>query len=412
MHNIGFLNLIHCLLKEAVMVRNLWALLCFLTYDSVLTMESKTDKKELWKLANAHFISLYTSTMGDMEYFQDNLLAWMPDHTLPGKHLLNLQFNIVDLLLSAFLDVEIDKKRQKPQARFLKNTFLKGCSNEEILFLHFGNMVLRKAEEVVAEIKNRVNALWLPPSRLPSGCSPSGQLTALRERFWMMEALKRARASQASFLYRNRDEEGTAAEKLRMRHENLEREVDPAWYPEWWLTFVLCGKPAMSRGRLSLNGCIGPDRDDKGMFATVEQGKQHSPLKQLHAKGSRATRKALSSMGIAIGHAGGDEPLLKRARTKGAVGLTDLTEDDSVSLTSSSSRSVVITHRVEMVQRMEDPQSWKSKLEMVEKLRELTKERIERAEDPEIKKALQEKELELMERQSHILEEILGKNEP
>ena len=67
------------------MNRNLWALLCYLAYDSVATMEAKTDKKELWKLVNVHFTTLYTQTLSEKAYFVDNLLSFMPNNTLPGE---------------------------------------------------------------------------------------------------------------------------------------------------------------------------------------------------------------------------------------------------------------------------------------------------------------------------------------
>jgi len=121
---------------------------------------------------------------------------------------------------------------------------MKGLPEAEVLFIYFGKQVMTKAEEVIKVIKNQVNALWIPNHKLPSGNSPSGQLTALRERFWEVEALKRGREAQASFLHRSKDLPGTAEEKLRSRAEKMRTNMDPSWYPEWWLTFILCGKAA------------------------------------------------------------------------------------------------------------------------------------------------------------------------
>ena len=77
-----------CSLQEVSMLRNLWALLCFLTYDSVVTMESKTKQLEVWKLANTHFTTVYTQTIEDKGYFVDNLLSYLPNCSLPGNEVI------------------------------------------------------------------------------------------------------------------------------------------------------------------------------------------------------------------------------------------------------------------------------------------------------------------------------------
>ena len=66
------------------MLRNLWVLLCFLTYDSVITTESKTKQVEVWRLANAHFTTVNSQTIEDKAYFIDNLLSFLPNCSLPG----------------------------------------------------------------------------------------------------------------------------------------------------------------------------------------------------------------------------------------------------------------------------------------------------------------------------------------
>ena len=127
---------------------------------------------------------------------------------------------------AGFLHSEIEKRRQKnPDKRLKKLSFMKGIEESEVLFIYFGKQVMTKAEEVIKVIKNQVNALWIANHKLPSGNSPSGQLTALRERFWEVEAAKRARDAQASFLQRNKDLPGTAEEKLRSRAEKLRTNI-------------------------------------------------------------------------------------------------------------------------------------------------------------------------------------------
>ena len=95
-------------------------------------------------------------------------------------------------------------------------------------------------------------------------------------------------------------------------------------------------------GCLTLNGGIGTDRADLGMFASSAHAE--SPLKKLHSRSSRSVRRALHATGAAIGHSVGDDvPTLKRARSSASGGggpskTMDLTDDDQLSNASSLSR--------------------------------------------------------------------------
>ena len=146
------------------------------------------------------------------------------------------------------------------------------------------------------------------------------------------------------------------------------------------------------------------------MFAS--SAKASSTLKQLHARSSRATRKALNSMGSHIGHAIGieEEPALKRQRVTNNEGCSkalDLTDDDVASTVSSSSRNVYITHTLQYA-KVEDVTDTKGQLQLLNQLREVTKEQLQTEEDEERKLALVAENKELMQMQNALLRKMLN----
>ena len=93
--------------------------------------------------------------------------------------------------------------------------------------------------------------------------------------------LRCAKASQKTNKARRKEAEGTASEKDQRHYRKLITNFDDEWFPKFWLTFVLCGKPCGDEMRRSLASGHALDRpSDRGLVSTVSDSGVSSTMQQ------------------------------------------------------------------------------------------------------------------------------------
>jgi hypothetical protein len=121
----------------------------------------------------------------------------------------------------------------------------------------------------------------------------------------------------------------------------------------------------------------------------------------------------LHATGAAIGHSVGDDvPTLKRARSAASGGggpskTMDLTDDDQLSNASSLSRKHQFHHHITYGKSDED-NGLKKRLDLIEKLRELTKEQMTKTQDPQVLAELEQEDVALISEHRKILKKMLS----
>jgi hypothetical protein len=171
---------------------------------------------------------------------------------------------------------------------------------------------------------------------------------AIRERAWPKEAKKKSKKpGKVNKSQHPNWENMTLHEKREDLFAYWMALPDDDWYPDWWLTFLLCGKPAGSEMRPSLNS---------GHLIKVESSASyHSPEGSATSTStsagfqqylSRRAGRALAQAGIVPGiNDSGSKWVSGGGRSRSSSGPIDLTEErgDAGSRRSSSSSATSLT---------------------------------------------------------------------
>jgi len=110
----------------------------------------------------------------------------------------------------------------------------------------FGSIIKLHFEMCRREINGTANPLWIAPHKLPSGTSVFAYQFFMRMQFWPTRAFDLAEGTARKKFHRDH-----AGEKwLRKNHvEDIAEKAsqtpfEEAWYPDWWLSFLLLGLPS------------------------------------------------------------------------------------------------------------------------------------------------------------------------
>jgi len=168
----------------------------------------------------------------------------------------------------------------------------------------------------------------------------AGLFDAIRTHFWPIEAERRAKNAMKQTNYRAKEgkmSEDQRKELLEMDFADKLANQDPSWYPEWWLVFVLFGKPAGAMCRASIGGSEVLKRNDRGMFAPADGEAVEGALSKFKTYVSRRQKQAMVAAGMVPGIddpcGGGGAQRIKHG-TKRTSSSIDLTDDDSSTGTS------------------------------------------------------------------------------
>jgi hypothetical protein len=128
---------------------------------------------------------------------------------------------------------------------------------------------------------------------------------AIRVRAWENDCVSKGKGSLATFLCRSaKDPEYaglTAAEKLQKRNQKAMADCPPAWFPDFWLTFLLRGLHAGVHECSDILMAGTPlDRSDLGMF-NVPDGATGSPTSRLGLFCSSKQRAQMRELGVQPG---------------------------------------------------------------------------------------------------------------
>jgi len=266
--------------KQGILMRNIKVLYCFLAKDSV-TAGPTTSTRSILEQISIAFCDLMKGNFTRKEYWHNNLY----DH-FGGKHPL-------------FFDQWINHWLEKlPPNKFKQLKYVTGkpLSMQQILWNGF--RIQQEANKHLKLINNRVNPLWL--NTLPSGHTFASQFQDLRERVWVPVARARVHTNAGAYRRRNANK-GLSAQELDQRHFNeLIRSPDRSWFPDWWLLFSLCAKPAARFGmqRQSLNSGGAIARVDGGLLPLTNNEDVGGLLQSFQQSTSRRGQQAMIAAGL------------------------------------------------------------------------------------------------------------------
>jgi len=223
----------------SVVHQNLFSLLSFLALDACYFGENVQDNGQLYENIFSKFMMVFNDSMAASSYWCENFYCFLPEAEFP-----------------MWWKTKIQKffHSRKIKKRFRSTTFCRGQQEDRIVMLFNGQTIYNKGKAVMREINNRVNNLWKDPREFPSGTTKAAVMHAIRERAWPKEAEKKSKKPGKLNKSQHPNWENLTLQQKReeifaywMAHP------DDDWYPHWWLTFLLCGKPAGSEMRPSLN---------------------------------------------------------------------------------------------------------------------------------------------------------------
>ena len=278
--------------------QTLWSLFSVMAYDSVATCMSRTNSWE----ANILHVSKFEDILLNlchMAYFKERLLAWLPNMELP----------------TCFYDFLVDIRETKPSKKFIEDGKKITRDEDVIQISYFGSRIWNRCEEVRRLINGNLNPLWIVLTRTKSGSGHNNNavIEGIRRCTWPMEAISRAQTNTKTQLCRLRNEAkkaskkptdpiknylnenddsqdeaavsgvggggGTANEEATIAKDGKEQDPDEtlpdfkmlyisnfrkvfpkskiaSYYPTYWLTFMLLGRPAGKAGRPPLEAGI------------------------------------------------------------------------------------------------------------------------------------------------------------
>jgi hypothetical protein len=269
--------------------QSLWSLFCILAYDALATNHARTSSWEAYLTMVAKFEQIIAN-LQHMSYYKTRLLDHLPDGDLPLETLTT--FN--------------EYKDSLPTKKFLKDA-AKHCDQPNVVQMaYFGNRIWNKADEVRRLINGNINPLWVQLTRNKSGSGHNfnAVIEGIRLLTWPMECIIRASnnarttmsrnkkavstssssscqsSSSSSFADSSNPFVGVASREASGRADDEVEDLDdihlPAYkevyanqyrkvfvktkvdlyYPTYWITFLLLGRPAQKDGRPLLEAGI------------------------------------------------------------------------------------------------------------------------------------------------------------
>ena len=273
---------------EGQICRNIKFLYCFLAKDSV-TSGPTTSTVHIYEQIAIAFSDLLKGTFRQKEYWQTNFYDFFPGAKVP-----------------LFFEQWVSEWLQSdPPAKFKKLKYVENKTKPQQLALWNGSKIQDAANKYVKLINNKINPLW--KTTIPSGHTFASQFFELRMRVWVSVA--RARVVTNAAAYRRRwAGKGLSASELDERHfRELIRQPDRGWFPDWWLIFVLCARPAFKSGhqRQSLNSGGALARVDGGLFVQADSTDVGGLLQDFQRSTSRRGQQAMIAAGM---HPSADAP--------------------------------------------------------------------------------------------------------
>jgi len=111
---------------QSIINKNLWGLLCFMTYASVAGTEDDLDGVSQYRQANLDFTALFTGSLKEMEFFRANFFAHLSGGIFPP-------------FFNAFVTA---KRLVEGNAKFNKKKFVMAEDKVFRKYLFFGHVVL------------------------------------------------------------------------------------------------------------------------------------------------------------------------------------------------------------------------------------------------------------------------------
>lgn len=286
-----------------VVCKNLWALVCCLARDAVTTEQEKQDQTNVHMIVYDYFYEILNN-LKLREYFSEQLFEHMGEEkTWPPQFL-------------EFIESKgrgkknKDGEAQKPSSKRAK----KDLSEEDFQKISLGEKIWKDANDFRNEINKFLNPLWIDSAKdaNKSGiASNSARLLAIRKHCWPVDCESRAVNTVKARLNKeipkksfNRGDPSCQLLVTEAIAKNNKGGMPTFWYPQFWLTFILCGKASGNHVKLSLNsGGIANDsfidgnlRPATEQLIDVERKQESttSAIQNLKALGSRVARRAAS----------------------------------------------------------------------------------------------------------------------
>jgi len=334
----GFLACVNDKKMLSTVHQNLFTLMSFLALDACYFGEPIQDNGQLYENAYLKFMMVFNDSMLASSYWCENFYGFLPEGELP-----------------LWWKTKIQKffHSRKIKKRFRSTTFCKGQPEEKIVLLFNGQTIYNKGKAAMREINNRVNNLWKDPRDFPSGTTKAAVMHAIRERAWPKMAEKKSKKPGKTNRSQNPNWGNMTLHEKRedMFHYWLEH-PDNDWYPDWWLTFLLCGKPAGSEARPSLNSGHSIKLESSASYNSPNGSNVSvSTSAGFQQYVSRRTGRAMAQAGIIRGINDDGTPWAGgRGRSRSSGGPIDLTDESpgadagSRRSTSSSATSLTVQH--------------------------------------------------------------------
>ncbi len=261
-----------------------------MAFDSVASTNNRTNTWE----ANLLHVSKFEQIMlnlSHMSYFKKRLLAYFPGNELPVY----------------FFDFMVDIKEARPSKKFINDARKSTNEDVTIQLAYFGSRIWSRANEVRLTINGSMNPLWVQLTKSKSGCGSNinAVIEGIRKCTWPIEAISRAVTNTRTQISRSKKEtkkhtsvdpnlsyinnhsdeeddevpeedntkflkekqgpraiktEDSGSEFNKLYVSNFKKvfvKVKPStYYPTYWLTFLLIGRPAGKDGRPPLEAGI------------------------------------------------------------------------------------------------------------------------------------------------------------
>ena len=212
-----------------------------------------------------------------------------------------------------FLDYVTSKHALKPSA-YAAGRMKKAYANKtekEVRDMTFSLLIKDTSAEARAEINNRLGKLWRDV--LDSGETRSGLFDVIRETTKQRDAFLRGRAAANVRTPAIRREGPQYRENVERRtNEALTKlNLNPHYFPHYWLTFAMFGPPAPATKRLPIL-TIQNVNDLQEQFVGVYDGKKLNKASRKHARNQAAyaeLKKLKSNSGSTFTPAKSEAPL-------------------------------------------------------------------------------------------------------
>lgn len=220
--------------KKERVFRYFYNLACCCAFESLAVTEQRVGSKEKWNILCTKFRTVLTG-FPLIESNREGCLKFFPDQTWPD----------------GFLEF-CSQQHQKVTQTFLRlNPSMKDATPEDQLMWFTGSRVEDRAKECKEVINNRLNPAWL--DTLPSGCTQTAFLIALRRTLWhdfCLDAARQSVRARTTVKLKGGEpslrlsEEFTRDDAIEAAYVSKMAGMSDEWYPDCWVAFICMGRPA------------------------------------------------------------------------------------------------------------------------------------------------------------------------